>query len=58
MITVVSQLSQSQNTQSVTADQRQSSAGKTLPGSFRLPPPSRVHIHVAKGRLGFVPLVT
>lgn len=38
MITVVSQLSQSENTQSVTADQRQSSAGKAL--SVHLLPPT------------------
>lgn len=58
MITVVSPLCQSQNTQSVTADQRQSSAGEALPGSFRRRPSSHSYTHVAEGCLDFDPLVT
>lgn len=58
MITVVSPLCQSQNTQSVTADQRQSSAGEALPGSSRRRFSSHFCTHVAEGRLDFDARVT
>lgn len=56
--TVVSQLGQFQNTQSAAADRRQSSAGKALPTCYVYSPPSHSQSHVAKGHLGFLPLVT